>query len=270
MHYQDALDVAVAAATQAGQLIRTHAGKINTNQIRMKNVHDLVTEIDEASQQLIVDMLHKAFPDAQFMAEEGDVFSKGNEKVAGWRWIIDPIDGTTNFTHGMPPYAVSIGLEEDGELVAGVVLEVGRWELFTATKGGGLHVNGVRHRVSQTSSLSDALVVTGFPYRHFGHLEAYLGLLGDMLKAARGVRRTGSASVDLAYVAAGRFDVFFETGLMPWDLAAGVLLIKEAGGRVSNYADKPDGLFEKQILATNGHIHDEMLALVAQMKDIRL
>ncbi len=269
MRYQEALDVAVKAATRAGQLIRTHAGRINTNQIRMKNVHDLVTEIDEASQELIVDMLKASFPDAQVMAEEG-AFSEGNEKVAGWRWIIDPIDGTTNFTHGMPPYAVSIGLEDDGELVAGVVLEVGRWELFTAIKGGGLHVNGVRNQVSKTQNLSDALIVTGFPYRYFDHLEAYLALLGDMLKGARGVRRTGSASVDLAYVAAGRFDGFFETGLMPWDLAAGVLLIKEAGGRVSNYANKPDGLFEKQILATNGLIHDEMLALVAQMKDIRL
>ncbi|MFK7847155.1 MAG: inositol monophosphatase family protein [Rhodothermales bacterium] len=268
--YEEALQVAVRAAIQAGHLIKMHAGKINEGQIRLKNVHDLVTEIDEQSQKIIVASLLEAFPDSTIMAEEGDVFSKGNEKVKGLRWIIDPIDGTTNFTHGMPPYAVSIGLEDNGELVAGVVLEVGKWELFTAVKGGGLYVDGVRAGVSSATALSDSLVVTGFPYKHFDHLEAYLSLLGDMLQSARGVRRTGSASVDLAYVAAGRFDGFFETGLMPWDLAAGVLLINEAGGKVTNYADEPNRLFDKQVLATNGKIHTQMLDLVRVMKDIRL
>ena len=266
--YDRALDVAVNAALQAGQLIRTHAGRIKEDQIRMKNVHDLVTEVDEQSQQLIVASLLDAFPDATILAEEGDVFSKGNEKVEGLRWIIDPIDGTTNFTHGMPPYAVSIGLEDEGELVAGVVLEVGKWELFSAVKGGGLQVNGVRAGVSHTTRISDSLVVTGFPYRKFDHLEAYLSLLGSMLQSARGVRRTGAASVDLAYVAAGRFDGFFETGLMPWDLAAGTLLITEAGGKVTNYKDQSNRLFDKQVLATNGEIHTQMLDLVAEMKDI--
>ena len=267
--YDEALEAAIEAALEAGQLIRAHAGKIQSRQIRMKNYHDLVTEIDERSQKLIVDMLLEAFPGTKVLAEEGDL-SQGAEKTEGLRWIIDPIDGTTNFTHGMPPYAVSIGLEDSGTLVAGVVLEVGRWELFTATKGGGVKVNGAPVSVSDATSVSDSLVVTGFPYRHFEHLDDFLSLLGGMLQAARGVRRTGAASVDLAYVAAGRFDAFFETGLMPWDLAAGTLLINEAGGMVTNYSNEPDRIFDRQVLATNGKIHEEMLQLVTGMKEIRI
>ncbi len=267
--YDEALRVAIDAAVEAGQLIRSHAGKIQGKQIRMKNYHDLVTEIDEQSQQIIVDRLLEAFPNSQVLAEEGDL-SKGEEKIEGLRWIIDPIDGTTNFTHGMPPYAVSIGLEDNGVLVAGVVLEVGRWELFTAIKGQGVLVNGIPAAVSQAQTVSDSLVVTGFPYRHFEHLEDFLSLLGGMLKKARGVRRTGAASVDLAYVAVGRFDAFFETGLMPWDLAAGTLLINEAGGKVTNYSNQANKIFDRQVLATNGHIHEEMLRLVTGMKDIRI
>lgn len=265
--YQEALETAVETALEAGHLIRTHAGKINHGQIRMKSVHDLVTEIDERSQQLIVSSLEKAFPGSSVLAEEGEA-SKGGEVVDGLRWIIDPIDGTTNFTHGMPPYAVSIGLEDSGELVAGVVLEVGRWELFTAVKGGGMYVNGVRSEVSHTQELDESLLVTGFPYKRFEHLDEFLALLGRILQASRGVRRTGAASVDLAYVAAGRFEGFFETGLMPWDLAAGTLLINEAGGRVTNYANEPNRLFDKQVVATNGKIHEALLAHLAPMKTV--
>lgn len=268
--HDKALSAAVHAALEAGQLIRKHAGKINARQIQMKNVHDLVTEIDVQAQHLIVSSLTSAFPDSTVLAEEGDVFSSGNEKVAGLRWIIDPIDGTTNFTHGMPPYAVSIGLEEDGELVAGVVLEVGRWELFTAIRGGGVHVNGVRAGVSRAETLENSLLVTGFPYKRFEYVDDFLALLKDVLQASRGVRRSGAASVDLAYVAAGRFDGFFETGLMPWDLAAGALLVKEAGGLVTNYFNEPDRLFDRQVVATNGRIHDELLAKVARMKEVRV
>ncbi len=268
--HDEALNVAIKAALEAGQLIRTHAGRINNGQIRMKNVHDLVTEIDVQSQQIIVDILLGAFPQSSILAEEGDIFSDGDEQVEGLRWIVDPIDGTTNFTHGMPPYAVSIGLEEDGELIVGVVLEVGRWELFTAVKGGGMYVNGVQATVSKAADLADSLLVTGFPYKHFEHLDDFLALLKGLLQDARGVRRTGAASVDLAYVAAGRFDGFFETGLMPWDLAAGTLLITEAGGKVTNYRNKENKLFDRQVVATNGNIHEAILAHVQVMQNVRV
>ena len=264
-----ARDAAVKAALEAGQLIRASAGNLTEGMVREKNVHDLVTEIDEASQELLVKRLLRWDDAAQVLAEEGDL-SRGAERVAGLRWIIDPLDGTTNFTHGMPPYAVSIGLEEDGVLVAGVVLDVSRWELFTAVKGEGIFVNGVRAGVSTRTELGESLLVTGFPYRRFEELEAFLALLGNMLQAARGLRRTGAAAVDLAYVACGRFEGFFETGLMPWDLAAGTLLVTEGGGRVTDYSGLPNRLFGRQVLATNGAIHEAMLARVADFKAIRI
>ncbi len=265
--YEKALNAMVHAAIEAGQLIRAHAGKINNLQIQMKDLHDLVTEIDVQSQHLIVSSLTAAFPDSTVLAEEGEL-ATGEVKVAGLRWIIDPVDGTTNFAHGKPPYAVSIGLEDDGELVAGVVLEISHWELFSAMKGGGLQVNGVRAGVSKAASLGESLLVTGFPYKRFEHLDEYMSLLSKVLQVCRGVRRSGAASVDLAYVAAGRFDGFFETGLMPWDLAAGALLVKEAGGTVTNYHNQPDRLFDRQVLATNGKIHAELLKYVEEMKGI--
>lgn len=270
LQYERARNLAVEAALKAGHLIRRNAGQLQDGMIREKHIHDLVTEIDEQAQEMIVAHLESWEVPAAFLAEEGDDFSQGREAHQGFRWIIDPIDGTTNFAHGMPPYAVSIGLQHDGEVVAGVVLEVGRWELFTAVKGQGLFVNGVRAHVSHRESLGESLLVTGFPYKIYEHLDDFLVLLRDMLHSARGIRRTGAASVDLAYVACGRFDGFFETGLMPWDLAAGYLLVNEGGGLVTNYRNEINRLFDRQVVATNGRIHEALIEKVACMDHIQI
>lgn len=267
--YQKELDVAVQVAREAGQLIARRAGSIDEAGVRAKGLNDLVTEVDEEVQQLIIRTLQETFPGSRFLAEEGEDFSS-SEHDEGDLWIIDPIDGTTNFMHGVPPYAVSIALQHNGDLAVGVVLDASRGELFTATRGGGLFVNGSKHRVSETRKLGDSLITTGFPYREVRHIDQYLEVLGEMMRRSRGVRRPGSASIDLAYVACGRFDGFFETGLKSWDVAAGMLLVEEGGGRVTDYRNEPSPIFEEQILASNGAVHDEMLSIVGRMKDVHL
>ncbi len=262
--FEQELSAAVDAARAAGDLIQARAGSINRRDVREKGLHDLVTEVDEESQRLIMRRLTEAFPEYGFLAEED---TDGARTAASRRWIIDPIDGTTNFTHGVPPYAVSIALAEGEEVVVGVVLEVVSGELFTAVRGGGSFLNGERMRVSTAPDLSAALISTGFPYRSVDHLEEYLGVLGDFMFRCQGVRRHGSASIDLAYLAAGRFDGFFETGLMPWDVAAGTLLIRESGGTVSRFSGHGDPVFSRQILASNGRLHDSLVPIVAPLID---
>lgn len=267
--YEQARDVAAEAAWQAAQLIRTHAGRLRETDIQQKGVHDLVTTVDEASQALITRILREAFPDYAVLAEEGDAAETIAEDADGYRWIIDPIDGTTNFTHGVPPYAVSIALQCEAVVVVGVVLEVGAGDLFTATRGGGAYRNGAPIRVSRRSTLGAGLLATGFPYRAYNHLDGYLVVFRRFMEQARGMRRFGAASVDLAYVACGLFDGFYETGLNAWDVAAGALLVEEAGGRVTDYRNAPNPVFAKQILATNGLLHDAMLEILAPMREVR-
>ncbi|NNE35900.1 MAG: inositol monophosphatase [Rhodothermales bacterium] len=250
------LETAAAVARDAAELIRLHGGRVNANAVSEKGRHDLVTEIDVASQELIVSSLRRHFPDYGFLAEEEQ--DDEGPPNASRRWVIDPIDGTTNFTHGVPPYSVSIGLIEDETVMAAVVLEVVSGETFTAIRGAGSYVNGVPMRVSDARSLDEALISTGFPYRSVGHVDQYLAVLREFMVRCRGVRRHGSAAIDLAYLAAGRFDGFFETGLMAWDIAAGMLLIEEAGGRVTTFEGGSSVLFDGQILASNGGLHDEM------------
>ena len=269
-HYEQMRDVAVEAAWQAARLIRTHAGRLQEAEVQEKGVHDLVTKVDEASQRLIIQRVHEAFPDHRVLAEEGEKDEAPATLVEGYRWIIDPIDGTTNFTHGVPPYAVSIALQREAEIVVGVVLEVASGALFTAIRGQGAFHNGMPIQVSKRSALSSSLVTTGFPYRVFGHGDSYLAVLRGFIQQTRGVRRFGSASVDLAYVACGRFEGFFETGLNPWDVAAGLLLVEEAGGRVTDYRNDTNPLFAKQLVASNGLIHEAMLEVLHPMRDVRL
>lgn len=266
--YQEEMHAAVRAAREAGEMIRRHAGTIRQEDVRTKGVNDLVTVVDENVQEHIIRTLEETFPNSRFLAEEGEDFS--SEGDGGYLWIIDPIDGTTNFTHGVPPYAVSIALRDGEDLAVAVVFDAASGDLFTASRGGGLYLNGERRRVSRTERLEDSLVTTGFPYREMAHLESYLGVLGEFMRRSRGVRRPGSAAVDLAYVAVGRFDGFFETGLRPWDVAAGILMIEEGGGRATDYRDRSRPIFERQILASNGLIHSEMLRLVHPMRDIYL
>ena len=269
-YHTQALDTAIEAARIAGRLIRDSAGNLSKSAIREKNLHDIVTEMDLRSQELIVEKLRPWNEDASFLAEEGDLNRVETEGGVGYRWIIDPIDGTTNFTHGFPPYSVSIGLECDGELVVGVVLEVSRWEFFTAIKGQGMRINGIRGSVSKTSSFSESLLVTGLPFKEFSYVDTFQTMLKGIMQEAQGVRRTGSAAADLAYVAAGRLEGFFETGINAWDLAAGVLLVNEAGGKMTNYSGEVDRIYDGQVVATNGLIHDKLLEHVEVMKAVRI
>ena len=268
--YDLLLNEAVRAARRAAAVIRDQAGTLST--VRDKGRNDFVTETDEQAQTVIIDHLRETFPRDIILAEEGDAFDEESPVVSGRRWIVDPIDGTTNFMHQVPPYAVSIALQEEDAIVAGVVLDVPHDDLFTAVEGHGLQVNGAPASVSPTDTFDEAFLATGFPYRRFEHTERYLDVLAEILRDARSVRRHGSAAIDLAWLACGRFDGFFETGLSPWDVAAGVLLVREGGGQVTNYHDEAGltPVFDQQVCASNGHVHAPLLRHLAPMDDVRL
>jgi myo-inositol-1(or 4)-monophosphatase len=248
------LNFAIQVARDAGQILLEKFGrKIN---VTKKGDINLVTEADLASEALIIEQIKSYYPKHSILAEEA-----GNAVVIGgdnrWKWIIDPLDGTTNFAHGYPCFCVTLALEHDGEIVLGVTFDPTRDELFAAERGRGASLNNKPIRVSETEELSEALVVTGFPY-DFKEKTDFSRHLNAFLIRARGVRRDGSAAIDLAYVACGRFDGFWEEGLNPWDMAAGVLLIEEAGGRVTTYNESKFSIYSPPMLATNGLIHSQM------------
>lgn len=253
----DYLQEAVVAARIAGRYQKYRFASVLN--VEMKGDKDLVTEVDKESERLIVEHLLSRFPGHDIVAEEGIYPQSGSS----FRWVIDPVDGTTNYAHGYPWFCASIGLELEGELVAGVIYNPVYDELFTATKGGGAHLNGVRLSASVRAPLKNTLLGTGFPYdcatdpaNNFANFIAFQ-------KGARGIRRAGAAALDLAYVAAGRLDGFWELKLKPWDVAAGVLLVREAGGVVTTFDGSPYDIFNNRIVASNGLIHDEMVAMLA-------
>lgn len=252
------LTFANETARDAGRILLEKFGRIET--ITKKGDINLVTEADLASEYLIVERIRSHYPRHSILAEES-----GEAVVAGgdgeWKWIIDPLDGTTNYAHGYPCFCVTIALEHRGEVVIGVTYDPTRDELFAAEKGRGATLNGKPIRVSATENLGDALVVTGFPY-DIKQRRDFARHLTEFLLASRGVRRDGSAAIDLAYVACGRFDGFWEEGLNPWDVAAGTLLIKEAGGMVSNYDGTVFNIYTPPICTSNGLIHGQMLAVL--------
>jgi myo-inositol-1(or 4)-monophosphatase len=251
------LNFAIQTARDAGQLLLEKFGrKIN---ISKKGDINLVTEVDIASEKLIIERIKSYYPKHSILAEES-----GNAVVLGestWKWIIDPLDGTTNFAHGYPCFCVTLALEHEGRIVIGVTFDPTRNELFAAERGQGATLNNKPVRVSETEKLSEALLVTGFPY-NFKQKEDFARHLTNFLLYARGVRRDGSAAIDLAYVACGRFDGFWEEGLNPWDIAAGVLLIEEAGGQISYYDGSPYNIYRPPVCASNGLIHREMLDIL--------
>ena len=257
--YIDYLQEAVIAARIAGRYQKYRfASALN---IEMKGDKDLVTEVDKESERLIVDHLLSRFPNHDIVAEES-VYPQSDSP---FRWIIDPVDGTTNYAHGYPWFCSSIGLELEGELIAGVIYNPVYDELFTATKGGGAHLNGVRLSVSTRAPLKNSLLGTGFPYdcatdpaNNFANFVAFQ-------KKARGIRRAGAAALDLAYVAAGRLDGFWELKLKAWDVAAGVLMVREAGGVVTTFDGSSFDIFSGRIVASNGLIHDEMVTMLASV-----
>lgn len=252
------LNFAVETARAAGHVLMEKFGRISA--VTKKGDINLVTEADLASEELIIERIKSYYPKHSILAEEGgDVIKIEGERT--WKWIIDPLDGTTNYAHGYPCFCVTLALEHDGEIVLGVTFDPTRNELFSAEKGCGATLNGKPMRVSSTEKLSEALIVTGFPY-DFKQRENFASHLTDFLLSSRGVRRDGSAAIDMAYVACGRFDGFWEEGLNPWDVAAGKLLIEEAGGVITYYDGSPFSIYIPPICASNGIIHDQMLEVL--------
>jgi len=245
--------LAQEAALAAGRLLKEELGQVR--EVRHKGFRDLVTELDLAAQAEITARIRQAFPGHGLMAEEDD----SKPDLAGPIWIVDPLDGTTNFVHGLPAYSVSICLALDGKLTVGVIFDPERDELFWAKAGQGAWLNGRPMKVSGVDSLSQSLVVTGFAYDVEKHLDEDLARFGRMLVASQAVRRLGSAALDLAWVACGRMEAFWEEGLQPWDLAAGALLVVEAGGVVTSLQGGPFELLSGKILASNGLVQEEMV-----------
>lgn len=246
---------------EVGAYIREALGTVGAQAIESKSRNSLVSHVDKTAEAMLVEKLGQLLPAAVFLTEEDTV----NNQEGDLRWIIDPLDGTTNFLHGIPVFAISIALEQAGELVMGIVQEVVRQENFYAWRGGGAFCNGQAIAVSGREQLSDSLLATGFPYYDFERSADYLEVMGHFMQATRGLRRLGAAAVDLAYVACGRFDGFFEYALSPWDVAAGIVLVREAGGQVSGFSSQSDYASGREVIASNGSIHRDMQAVCARL-----
>jgi myo-inositol-1(or 4)-monophosphatase len=249
-----AYQVAIDAALAAGRLIREQFGRVQA--VELKGERDLVTAVDRAAEALIVEQLRAAFPEHAIHAEEG---TGGEQGAADHCWFVDPLDGTTNYAHGYPFFAVSVAYAEQGTVRVGVVYDPLREELFTAAEGAGAYLNGQRLRVSATTRLQRSLLISGFPYDR-ADMPRALRLWTALLPLAQGLRRDGAAALDLCYVAAGRADGFWERHLQPWDLAAGALIVREAGGQVTDFRGAALDLQGGEVVATNGRIHAELVA----------
>ncbi|MGZ5651586.1 MAG: inositol monophosphatase family protein [Usitatibacter sp.] len=252
------LNTAVKAARKAGSIITRSSSDLDKLTVRRKQQNDFVSEVDQAAEDVIISMLREAYPDHGFLAEE----SCYRDRDAEFLWVIDPLDGTTNFLHGFPQYCVSIGLLHKGVPNQAVIFDPNRNELFTASKGVGAYLNDRRIRVSRADKIEDALVGTGFPFKEKTHIDDYLRMLRNVMATCQGVRRPGAAALDLAWVACGRIDAFWEIGLSPWDMAAGALLVREAGGLVGDLAGEDRYLDSGRIVAANGKIFASMLKLL--------
>ena len=258
------LSIAVKAARRAGNFINRSARDIDLLTITAKGPKDFVTEVDRAAEAAIVETLLDAYPDHAILAEEGT--AKGANVDAENLWIIDPLDGTTNFLHGFPQYCVSIALQHRGQITQGVIYDPVRNDLFTATRGRGAFLNERRIRVSKRDHLRDCLVGTGFPFRDGSYLDTYLRMMKVMIEQTAGLRRPGAAALDLAYVAAGFYDGFWEVGLNAWDVAAGSLLIQEAGGLIGDLAGDGDFLHGGQVIAANPKVFSQMVSALAPFR----
>jgi myo-inositol-1(or 4)-monophosphatase len=254
------LNIAIKAALRAGKIISRASLDIDQLKVSTKQQSDYVTEVDKAAEATIIDTLRETYPKHAILAEET---GHSGQEDSEYQWIIDPLDGTTNFIHGFPQYAVSIAMAHKGVLTHAVIFDPSRNELFTASKGGGAYLNDKRIRVSKRIRLDEALIGTGFPYRVFDHVDAYLAIFKEMTKRTAGMRRPGAASLDLAYVACGRLDGFWEFGLSPWDMAAGALLISEAGGLVSDLAGESNYLATGNIIGGTPKVFSQILQVIA-------
>ena len=253
------LNIAVKAARRAGGIINRATRNLDVVAVREKMANDYVSEVDNEAEQAIIRTLREAYPSHSILAEESGATGKSE-----FQWIIDPLDGTTNFLHGFPQYAVSIALMHKKVVTQAVIYDPSRNDLFTATRGVGAFLNETRLRVSKRAHLKPSLIGTGFPFRELEHIDAYLAMLRDVVHHTSGARRAGAASLDLAYVAAGRLDAFWELGLSPWDMAAGALLITEAGGLVGDLEGNAGYLESGNILAGNPKVFAQMIQLLSR------
>ena len=258
------LTTAVKAARRAGNIINRGARDLDLLTVTAKGPKDFVSEIDRAAEAAIVDTIHASYPDHAILAEEGT--GRDGNVGSEYLWIIDPLDGTTNFLHGFPQYCVSIALAHRNVVHQGVIYDPVRNDLFTATRGRGAFLNDRRIRVSKRTHLRDALIGTGFPFRDGSYLDTYLAMMKTMITETAGLRRPGAAALDLAYVAAGSYDGFFEVGLNPWDVAAGSLLVLEAGGLIGDLSGEGDYLYGGQVIAASPKIFAQMVTLLAPFR----
>ena len=256
------INVAIKAARAAGAIINRAALDVEAVRISQKQVNDFVTEVDHASEAVIIETLLTAYPGHGIQAEESG--SEHGAKDSEFVWIIDPLDGTTNFIHGFPVYCVSIALAVKGKIEQAVVYDPSRNDLFTATKGRGAYMNDRRLRVSKRLRLTECLISTGFPFRPGDNFNNYMAMMGEVMPRCAGLRRPGAAALDLAYVAAGFTDAFFESGLQPWDVAAGSLLVTEAGGLVGNFTGEADFLEQKECLAGNPKVYGQLVGILGK------
>ena len=255
------LNIAVKAARRAASIINRASLDIDKLTVAVKQQSDFVTEVDKAAENAIIEVLQEAYPSYGILAEESG--NAGTAADAEYQWIIDPLDGTTNFIHGFPQYAISIGLAHKGTMVHGLVFDPNRNELFTASKGGGAFMNEKRIRVSKRVRLDQALIGTGFPYRMFDHVDSYLAIFKDIAQKTAGMRRPGAATLDLAWVACGRMDGFWELGLSPWDMAAGSLLVSEAGGLVGDLSGESAYMTTGNMVGGNPKVFSQLLQVIA-------
>ena len=249
------------SARSTGDFILSEREKFTASSIEVKGKHNFVTHVDTAAERMLVDGLGKLMPGSGFIVEEGTAGHSGED----YQWIIDPVDGTTNFIHGLPPFAISIALKHHEEIVLGVIYELGFKEFFYAWKGSKAYMDGKEIHVSQTSSVSDSLIATGFPYTYFEHLDGFMDSVNYFMQNSHGLRRLGSAATDLAYVACGRFEAFYEYGLNPWDVAAGAFIIQQAGGKAYDFYGNEDWLFGGTIIATNEAVADEFRDIIKKI-----
>ncbi len=244
-----------------GAWMRAELGQVSADDVSDKSLNNLVSYVDKTAEQRLVAGLTEMLPDSQVLAEEGTTVAKSD---SSFRWIIDPLDGTTNFVHQIPFFSISIALQRDNELVMGVVYNIMLDELFYAWEGSAAYCNGKEIRVSDTNDLKDSLLATGFPYYQFDKASQYLEVFTKLMQNSRGIRRLGSAALDLAYTACGRFDAYFEYNLQPWDIAAGAFLVQQAGGQVSDFANTDSFISGAEILATNGKLHQPLLTTLQE------
>lgn len=257
---QPTLNIAIKAARRAASIINRASTQLELLEVQSKSPNDFVTEVDRAAEAAIIEVLHDAYPEYAILAEESG--ESGSTAESEYQWIVDPLDGTTNFIHGFPQYAISIALARKGSVEQAVVYDPVRNEMFTASKGRGAFLNDRRIRVSRRVRFNESLLGTGFPFRQFDKVEAYLGMFRELTQKTAGLRRPGAASLDLAYVACGRLDGFWEMGLAPWDMAAGALLILEAGGLISDFAGESDFLMTGNVVAGTPKIFAQLLPII--------